>query len=94
MTDLINVLPLYDLPEFSAQDINSSGLPKNWGYAVGGNGVLNDQPHIYHVMDGGDEWEFVIDVYLLPFCVDKLMKASNVEGYRAAQRDMRRVMGV
>ncbi len=94
MTDLINIKPLDELPDFSNHDTGSIGLPQNWGYAVGGHGLLTDQPHLYHVTDGGDKWDFMIDIYLLPFCVDKLINASNVNGYREAQRDMRRALGI
>ena len=94
MTDLINIKPLDELPDFPNHDTNLTGLPANWGYAVGGHGLLNDQPHLYHVMDGGGDWDFIIDIYLLPFCVDKLINVSNVEGYREAQRDIRNSLGI
>lgn len=88
MTELI-IKDLSELPDFRRMHCRESGMPENWGFCRGGEGLDDNQWAITHVAD-----DFTETRYPLPYAVTVLRQWAINNATRDAKTAMRNALGL
>lgn len=84
-----HIKDLSELPDISTMEREEHGMPKNWGFSRGHNGLERNQWAVTHVHEDLSQ-----DVYPLPMAVSVLVDWERSIERNDLQRSMRILLGM
>ncbi len=80
---------LSELPDLRTLDLEEHGMPKNWSFCRGYNGLERNQWAIQHVHE-----DLSADIYPLPLFVSVLIDWQRTDERRTLQRALKALLDV
>jgi hypothetical protein len=84
-----SIRDLSELPDFRKMEIEKHGMPKNWGFCRGYNGLERDQWAIQHVHE-----DLSSDIYPLPLFVTALVRWERNDERQTLQRSLKALLDI